>query len=642
VTARSSGSARRSVGDSPAGLPGLGGGPNRGTRVASRIGEDVSAAGGETGRRAEEGVRAVSAGGRGGDAPRATGADGADRPAAAAGAPDRLARRAAASGTGRTDRFGLGTGELLLASAGYSERADVGVAGDDLSAESVGPVVRRTADGGAGSDATTAAPAGERRVAVAPSRTEATRPADAKVDANVDARETESTQKRTNADDVAVGPTRPEVARTPGIELIGKRGGGSLAFAQARYSGGDWDCDKTAMPNLAYQMERRVGILLSTEARTVDITSDALRKQPFIFISGHKAIRFTEAERQALRKYIAGGGSVWINDSTHEHDNTFDRAVRVELARLLPDRKLVKLPMEHALFRSCYDLSGGFKGYRVPPGDKYRCDYLEGIQVDGRTAVVYTRNDYGDGLEIDPRTAPLMQSLTDLSPQDMQEGSVRMGINIALYFMRARLGPANTKQIARTIRENTHRADRDHQAAIARALVADLDGFDTELAWQPEADWGDPAKVASVSRPVRGQKNWAMSIDVPMGQKRLAAVSRDLFEQVDLSKRDALVMDVTSRMPAGCRVAVGVITMPDWQYFESPPAYIRPGANPNVVFRLDQPNFKCEASGWKFNRRVANLSAVRKLVLIIQPLRAGKLEIDSLRVATFQDKPDAR
>jgi hypothetical protein len=42
-------------------------------------------------------------------------------------------------------------------------------------------------------------------------------------------------------------------------------------------------------------------------------------------------------------------------------------------------------------------------------------------------AVVYTRNDYGDGLEINPNTHPLMPSLSDLSPRDMQEGSTICG-----------------------------------------------------------------------------------------------------------------------------------------------------------------------------------------------------------------------
>ena len=433
---------------------------------------------------------------------------------------------------------------------------------------------------------------------------------------------------------VAFRPTGPTVPRAVGLSLAGQRAGGSVGFALARYSG-DWDCDATAMPNLAYQLERRVGILLSTEARTVQVTDPALLKQPFLFISGHKAFRFTDAELAALQRYIRAGGSIWINDSTHEMDETFDKAVRSELKRLLPGQPLAKLPQNHGVFRSCYDLTRGFKGYKVPPGDKYRCDYLEGVDVNGRTAVVYTRNDYGDGLEINPNTAPLMPSLTDLSPHDMQEGSVRMGINIALHFLRGRRGGEAVDAIARAVRDNTAREERDRRTAVAEARMSVLDNFDTEFSWVLEKDWGDDAQVAPVARTVSGRKDVRLGIRFALGAQKKVAAGRDLLEEKDLSKHDALVIDFNSKLTAGCRVAVGLVTMPDWKYVESSPVYLRPGDNPNVVFRLDQPTFKSADSGWKFNQR-AKLSALRKIVLLIYPLRAGVVEVDNVRLATFK------
>ncbi|MFO7898181.1 MAG: DUF4159 domain-containing protein [Planctomycetota bacterium] len=431
-------------------------------------------------------------------------------------------------------------------------------------------------------------------------------------------------------------PTRRATSRLPGLDLMGRRGGGTVRFALARYSG-DWDCDKTAMLNLAFQLQRRVGIMLDTEAKTVGITDPALKEQPFIFLSGHKDFRFTDAERTALREYVRGGGAVWINDSTHELDDTFDRAVRRELKRLFPDQELTKLESKHPVFASAYDLSGGFKGYKVPPGDKYRCDYLEGVRIGGRTPIIYTRNDYGDGLEIDPNTAPLMPSLTDLSPRDMQEGSTRMGINIALYFLRDRLGGRNVGEIARNVREHTAKEERHRQTALATATFTLLDGFDEEFSWALEEGWGDAAEV----RRVTAGRSGVMEIRFRLGKQRKIAVSRDLLEQVDLSKQDALVLDVDSRLSAGCRIAVGLITMPDWRYFESPPRYLKPGRNANVVFPLGGATFKSEASGWKYNQRVENLSAVRKVVLLIYPIRGGAVRVDDLRLAAFKKKNPA-
>jgi hypothetical protein len=437
-----------------------------------------------------------------------------------------------------------------------------------------------------------------------------------------------------------VGDTTPRavrssVTRTPAIELMGRGSGGTVTFALAKYSG-DWDCDKTAMPNLAYQLERRVGVLLDTEAPTVPLTDPRLKRQPFLFISGHKDFRFSDAERRALRRYLQAGGSIWINDSTHEHDETFDRAVRRELARLLPDHPIVRLPKKHPVFTSCYDLSKGFKGYKVPPGDKYRCDYLEGVNLDGRTAVIYTRNDYGDGLEIDPNTAPLMPSLTDLSPRDMQEGSTRMGINIVLHFLGQQTGARDVEQIAREVQSHAARSERERREAVAAAEVTMLDNFDGEFGWGLEDGWGDEAEVA----PVRRGATKRMSVRFKLGGNKKIAVSRDLLEQKDFSKHNALMVDFHSRLPAGCRVAVGLVTMPDWSYVESPPAYVRPGPNGKVIFRLDRPNFKSEESEWKYTHRPPNLDAVRKVVILIYPIRGGTIEVDNLRLAKLKPIPE--
>lgn len=450
---------------------------------------------------------------------------------------------------------------------------------------------------------------------------------------------TRPSAERSSIGQVAISPARPEIGRVPAASLLGPKTAGSVSFALVRYSG-DWDCDRTAMPNLAYQLERRVGILLSTDAREIDLTDPKLLQQPFLFISGHRDFRFTDAEIAALRKYIAAGGSIWINDSTDELDRTFDIAVRRELGRLLPGHPIVRLPADHAVFKSCYDLTKGFKGYKVPPGDKYRCDHLEGVSVGGRTAIIYTRNDYGDGLEIDPNTAPLMPSLTDLSPRDMQEGSVRMGINIVLHFLGGRTGEANVDLIAEQVRTNTARMEREERAEVEAAEAAVLDNFDDEFSWALREEWGDAAEVAAVpaaatAGAAAGAKDKRMALRFPLGEKRKIVVARDLFEERDFSKHDALLMDFASELPAGCRIAVGLVTMPEWQYFESPPAYVRPGTNRNVVFRLDRPDYKCEASGWQYNRPIANRSAVRQIVILVYPICGGTIHVDNIRLAKF-------
>ena len=249
---------------------------------------------------------------------------------------------------------------------------------------------------------------------------------------------------RVGADLKPGAETRPLPSRL-GFSIRGGEGKGGLSvpLTLARYSGGDWDCSLTAMMYLAHQLEERTGLAIEASDRVVQISDPALMKVPFVYMTGHKDFVFTEAEVRNLRKYLEKGGYLWVDDSTHFNDNSFDSAFRREMARVLPGTSVVKLGRDFAGFRTGYDLARGYKGYAVPPGDKYRLDYLEGIRIKNRMAIVYTRNDYGDGLDIDPNTHPLMPSLTDLSPAEMQEGVVvlekrRVGSRTVLLLGRRR------------------------------------------------------------------------------------------------------------------------------------------------------------------------------------------------------------
>ena len=400
---------------------------------------------------------------------------------------------------------------------------------------------------------------------------------------------------------------------------------GKITITTARYAG-DWDCDRTAMANLAFQIERRTKHVLSADYNELALTAPRLFESAFVFLSGHQAFRLSARGAAALRRYLRAGGSLWVNDSTHEGDETFDAAFRREIARLLPADKLVRVAFEHALFRSCYDLSRGFRGYRMPPGDKYRVDYLEGVFLAGRLAVLYTRNDYGDGLEINEATFPLMQSLTDLSPQDMQEGSVRMGMNIAFYF----LGGGEEKETTRLRNvvgahedERRRRGDRI-LAARGRPLEAIAPGAE----WQAMPGWGDSFQLAP--------KNGAVTATIVRGKEGKNVLGR--AAQADLSAFRYCLVELDNRMGAGVRLAMAFSTGDDWRYFESAPRFARPGAS-TAVFDLKSEDFKTEASQWRHCVRLEGLDDVRRVNILIYPIRGGAIELRGVRLVPRSDIP---
>lgn len=399
-----------------------------------------------------------------------------------------------------------------------------------------------------------------------------------------------------------------------------------------KYSG-DWDCDPTAMGNLAHQMERRTGSLIPFNSDTIDMTSPELQDVPFIFMTGHKDFKFTYDEIISLRKFTGNGGLIWINDSTDIGDSVYDKAVRREIGRVFPRLDWEKIPMDHTIFKGPYDLTNGYKGYVIPPGDKYRQDYIEGLWVDKRLTIVYTRNDYGDGLEIDPLTHPLMTSLSDLSPKEMQEGSIRMGINIATYLMNGGR-PSDT-----TI-------DKMYQSAADKAKSADDWGgkpqipfpiLDDNKRWYLPMQWENLlATGAHYNESGALVMFFGKRGRQPVTRQDKALVSGKV--EIAIEPNSVLLMDVRSHLKGGARLALAFSgsttgSEEDNHYVESSPAYIKPGANTGVSFDFRAKAFKTEASDWKYTAGIDGMLTVTDWYFVLYPqVGNGKIEISDLRL----------
>lgn len=379
--------------------------------------------------------------------------------------------------------------------------------------------------------------------------------------------------------------------------------------------GGDWDCDRTAMLNLAHEFEHRTGSAIPYESRNVEVANANLQQVPFLFMSGHQDFAFSRQEKQKLEKYIKNGGYLWINDSTDIGDETYDRAVRREMSRLLPDSEWKKIPIDHPIFQGPYDLSGGYKGYRVPPGDKYRQDYLEGLWIDDRLAVIYTRNDYGDGLEIDTRTNPLMQSLTDLAPDEMQEASVRMGTNIAMYCIN-RGRPAEVNFAVGSDETN----GRPEGADLAGRNAKNVSWTEPPNAWRTPENWGNHIISGNVRKSIVKKMMLELEFsadDTFQRRKDQVTVGRTLAEN-DVTGETIVLLDIVNQMQGGARVALG-FKKNEGDYYETTPVFIKPGSNPNLVFDLKKMPVKCAASSWKYNARLPDGFRSDNIYLILFP-----------------------
>ena len=201
---------------------------------------------------------------------------------------------------------------------------------------------------------------------------------------------------------------------------IHAQGTGPVTIARLQYDGGgDWYANPSSLPNLLTEVRERTGIPTADREVAVRPADPALRDFPFLYMTGHGNIRFTDEERLALRRYLLGGGFL------HADDNYgMDESFRREIERVFPDRELVELPPEHPVFHAPYDFSDGLPKIHEHDGAPPQAF---GIFHQGRLVVIYTyETDLGDGWE-DPDVHE--------DPPEVREEALRMGVNIFVFAM---------------------------------------------------------------------------------------------------------------------------------------------------------------------------------------------------------------
>lgn len=132
---------------------------------------------------------------------------------------------------------------------------------------------------------------------------------------------------------------------------------------------------------------------------------DDLYKHRFLYLHGRKRFAFDDAEIENVKATLLGGGVLFADACCGSP--AFDEAFRALTAKMFPDEKLRLIPDNDDLFgerlggvairtvkrREKSDGAGPDGGFKdLPP-------YLEGVQVDGRWVVIYSKYDIGCALE---------------------------------------------------------------------------------------------------------------------------------------------------------------------------------------------------------------------------------------------------
>jgi hypothetical protein len=154
-------------------------------------------------------------------------------------------------------------------------------------------------------------------------------------------------------------------------------------IGRLKYSGGgDWYNDPSAEVNLLRFAREQAGIDADPRYEFVEVSSERLFSYPFLFMTGHGNVVFSQAEVQRLRLYLERGGFLYVDD-----DYGMDKAFRRELAKVFPGVQLTEVPFDHPIYRIPFSFPNG-----VPKthehDDKPTRGY--GIFVNGRLALFYS------------------------------------------------------------------------------------------------------------------------------------------------------------------------------------------------------------------------------------------------------------
>jgi hypothetical protein len=126
-------------------------------------------------------------------------------------------------------------------------------------------------------------------------------------------------------------------------------------IGRLKYSGGgDWYNDPQEEANLLKFIEQNTLINISPGYEFVSIEDDKFFSYPFIFITGHGNIVFSDNEVRRLRTYLEGGGFIYADD-----DYGMDKAFRREIKKVFPDKDLIELPFSFGLYHCQYDFPNG-------------------------------------------------------------------------------------------------------------------------------------------------------------------------------------------------------------------------------------------------------------------------------------------
>lgn len=204
------------------------------------------------------------------------------------------------------------------------------------------------------------------------------------------------------------------------VEAQPKRIESQFRIARLKYSGGgDWYNDPSGEVNLLNFAKRYTNIDVDPVYQFTGISDDKFFSYPFIFMTGHGNINFSDYEVERLRSYLEHGGFLYADD-----DYGMDKAFRREIKKVFPEAQLVELPFSYGLYHCVFDFPNG-----VPKTHEHNGKPPQGfgIFLKGRLVVYYTYESNPSDGWVDPDVHK--------DPEEKRVEALRFGTNLLFWAL---------------------------------------------------------------------------------------------------------------------------------------------------------------------------------------------------------------
>ncbi|QWX84772.1 DUF4159 domain-containing protein [Cellulophaga sp. HaHaR_3_176] len=184
--------------------------------------------------------------------------------------------------------------------------------------------------------------------------------------------------------------------------------------------GGDWYSNPTALPNLIKFCNAEIDTKLNPKVETVEINSPEIFQYPFLHMTGHGNVFFSEEDTENLKTYLLSGGFLHIDDNYG-----MEPYLKKELTKMFPNKELTELAADNPIFNQTYNFPEGLPKIHEHDGKRPQAF---GIYHKNRLVLLFTyESDLGDGWE-DPEVHN--------DSQDIRNKALQMGANIIQYVFK--------------------------------------------------------------------------------------------------------------------------------------------------------------------------------------------------------------